>query len=49
VHVDFVLGDDGILHIRAQAANGKELRLEARISGATPAEALTKPLPAIQH
>lgn len=49
VHVEFVLGDDGILHIRAEAANGRELRLEAWISGSTPPDALGKPLPDIQH
>lgn len=49
LNVDFELGDDGILHVRARSENGKELTLEARISGATPAADLFKPLPSIQH
>jgi molecular chaperone DnaK len=47
--VDFALGDDGILRISAQASNGKVLRLEAKISGATSEEDLNTPLPVIQR
>src|SRR5262249_3999013 len=46
--VSFNLGSDGILRITAVARNGKELRLEAKISGLVPDEVKRAPLPAIQ-
>lgn len=48
LEVDFGLGDDGILRITARSANGRQLRLEARISGATSEEDMNTPLPALQ-
>src|SRR5262249_35805310 len=47
VQVDFELGADGILRIRACAANGVALRLEVRIKGEMPPEAWATPLPGI--
>jgi len=46
VSVNYDLGDDGILRVTA-AADGRELRLEAEISGATPQEVLESALPNI--
>jgi molecular chaperone DnaK len=46
VRLDFELGADGILRIQAQATNGAELRLEARISGQVPPDDQA-PLPGI--
>jgi molecular chaperone DnaK len=48
VDVDLALGDDGILHIHARSG-GRDLRLDARISGSTPPGELSRPLPPIQH
>jgi molecular chaperone DnaK len=49
IDVSFNLGADGILHITAVARNGKELRLEAKISGLVPDEVKRSPLPVIQR
>jgi molecular chaperone DnaK len=47
--VAFRLGGDGILHIRATSTDGRELTLEAKISGLIPEEVKRTPLPAIQR
>ena len=47
--VEFNLGADGILRIKAVARNGKKLTLEAKISGLVPEEVKRAPLPAIQR
>jgi molecular chaperone DnaK len=47
--VAFRLGSDGILQIKATSTDGKELRLEAKISGLIPEEVKRTPLPAIQR
>jgi molecular chaperone DnaK len=49
LQVSFNLAADGILHITAVASNGKELTLEAKISGLVPDEVKRAPLPAIQR
>jgi molecular chaperone DnaK len=49
VRLDFDLGADGILRIRAYDGNGADLRLEARVSGQMPPEAEVEPLPAIRR
>jgi molecular chaperone DnaK len=46
VQVSYNLGDDGILRVTA-SADGQELRLEAKISGATPPEVMDSELPNI--
>jgi molecular chaperone DnaK len=46
IAVNYNLGDDGILRVTA-AADGQELKLEAKISGATPQEVLESALPNI--
>ena len=46
VEVNYNLGDDGILRVTA-TADGQELRLEAKITGATPADVMASPLPSI--
>jgi molecular chaperone DnaK len=46
VEVNYNLGDDGILRVTA-SANGQELRLEAKITGATPPDVMDSPLPSI--
>lgn len=45
VKMAFNLGSDGILHITATASNGRELKLEAQISGLIPDEVKQAPLP----
>ena len=45
VELDFELGMDGILRIRARAANGATLQLDARISGEVPPEDMDWSLP----
>ncbi|GAA3888585.1 Hsp70 family protein [Saccharothrix violaceirubra] len=47
--VSFNLEADGILHVKAVASNGRELKLEAKISGLVPEEVKRAPLPAIQR
>ncbi|MGK3206605.1 Hsp70 family protein [Amycolatopsis sp. MEPSY49] len=47
--VSFTLQADGILRVSAVASNGKELRLEAKISGLVPEEVKRAPLPALQR
>ncbi|WP_188316638.1 Hsp70 family protein [Solihabitans fulvus] len=47
--VSFALGADAILRITALAENGRELTLEARISGLVPDEVKRAPLPALQR
>ncbi|MGH3878557.1 MAG: Hsp70 family protein [Actinophytocola sp.] len=49
LEVSFNLEADGILRITAVASNGKELRLEAKISGLVPEEVKRAPLPALQR
>jgi molecular chaperone DnaK len=49
LEVSFNLDADGILRITAVASNGKDLRLEAKISGLVPEEVKRAPLPAIQR
>ncbi|TDV57464.1 Hsp70 family protein [Actinophytocola oryzae] len=49
LEVSFILEADGILRITAVASNGKELTLEAKISGLVPEEVKRSPLPAIQR
>jgi molecular chaperone DnaK len=49
VRVDFELGTDGILRIRARAANGAALQLEARVSGGLAPEDMDAPLPGIRR
>ncbi|MEU4742625.1 Hsp70 family protein [Actinosynnema sp. NPDC023658] len=49
LEVSFNLESDGILHITATAANGQEIKLEAKISGLVPEEVKRAPLPAIQR
>jgi molecular chaperone DnaK len=46
IDVSYNLGDDGILRVAA-TADGQELKLEAKISGATPQEVLESALPNI--
>lgn len=45
VKVAFNLGSDGILRITATGSNGRELKLEAEISGLIPDEVKNAPLP----
>jgi molecular chaperone DnaK len=47
LEVAFKLEGDGILHIKATAANGKEITLQAKISGMIPEEVKRAPLPAL--
>ncbi|RLK54190.1 Hsp70 family protein [Actinokineospora cianjurensis] len=47
VAITFALGSDAILRIRAVAANGSDLALEAKISGQIPDEVKRSPLPTI--
>jgi len=49
LEVSFTLQADGILRVSAVASNGKELRLEAKISGLVPEEVKRAPLPALQR
>ncbi|WP_328644902.1 Hsp70 family protein [Amycolatopsis sp. NBC_00348] len=49
LEVSFNLQADGILRVSAVASNGKELRLEAKISGLVPEEVKRAPLPALQR
>jgi molecular chaperone DnaK len=49
LEVSFALQADGILQVSAVASNGKELRLEAKISGLVPEEVKRAPLPALQR
>jgi len=49
LEVSFNLEADGILRISAVASNGKELQLEAKISGLVPEEVKRAPLPALQR
>jgi molecular chaperone DnaK len=49
IEVSFNLEADGILRITAVASNGKELTLEAKISGLVPEEVKRAPLPALQR
>lgn len=49
VRVDFEIGADGILRIRAHDGNGAALSLEARISGQVPPEEPPAPLPAVRR
>jgi len=49
LEVSFALGSDGILHVKATASNGKEIKLEAKISGLVPEEVKRAPLPALQR
>ena len=46
VEISYNLGDDGILRVTA-SADGQELKLEAKISGATPQEVMDSELPNI--
>ncbi|GAA1832270.1 Hsp70 family protein [Microlunatus capsulatus] len=48
IQVNYNLGDDGILRATANSG-GRELKIEAKISGATPQEVLDAPLPYIQR
>jgi molecular chaperone DnaK len=48
IEVSYNLGDDGILRVTA-SADGQELRLEAKISGATPQEVMESALPNIMR
>lgn len=45
IDVSFNLGGDGMLHITATASNGKQLKLNAKISGLVPDEVKNAPLP----
>ncbi|HEV2781160.1 MAG TPA: Hsp70 family protein [Actinophytocola sp.] len=47
--VSFNLEADGILRIKAVASNGKELTLQAKISGLVPEDVKRAPLPRIQR
>jgi molecular chaperone DnaK len=49
VRVDFEIGADGILRIRAHDGNGAALSLEARISGQVPPEEQSAPLPGVRR
>jgi molecular chaperone DnaK len=49
LEVAFNLEADGILRIKAVANNGKELTLQAKISGTVPDEVKSAPLPVIQR
>ncbi|MCP2167105.1 Hsp70 family protein [Goodfellowiella coeruleoviolacea] len=49
LEVSFNLESDGILHVTAVAQNGKQLKLEAKISGMVPEEVKRAPLPVIQR
>ncbi|AXX32188.1 Hsp70 family protein [Actinosynnema pretiosum subsp. pretiosum] len=49
LEVSFDLGADGILRITATASNGREIKLEAKISGLVPDEVKRVPLPALQR
>lgn len=49
VALDFELGGDAILRIRARAANGAALRLEAKISGELGPADMDTPLPGIRR
>ncbi|HEU5474855.1 MAG TPA: Hsp70 family protein [Actinophytocola sp.] len=49
IEVSFNLGGDGILRITAVASNGKELTLQAKISGLVPEEVKRAPLPHLQR
>lgn len=49
VDVEFTLGSDGILHVRARTANGKDLRLEVRVAGAMSQADMETPLPPIRR
>ncbi|KOV90038.1 Hsp70 family protein [Nocardia sp. NRRL S-836] len=43
------LGADGMLHVTATATNGREIKLQAKISGLIPEEVKRSPLPALQR
>jgi molecular chaperone DnaK len=49
IKVSFNLEADGILRITAVGGNGKELTLQAKISGLVPDEVKRAPLPVIQR